>query len=66
MNQLEPVEYDQTHDLVDQCAANTPQSQHCGCIAQSVQSISELEHAVVVESPDRLLDVVTYLTPYNC
>ncbi|MFM7981559.1 MAG: hypothetical protein ACKPKO_19795, partial [Candidatus Fonsibacter sp.] len=39
--------YDQTHDLVDQCTADTPQSHQCGFIAQSVQSIDELKHAVV-------------------
>ena len=47
INQLEPVEYDQTHDLVDEYTANTPQSHQCGFIAQSVQSIDELKHAVV-------------------
>ncbi|MFM7983003.1 MAG: tail fiber domain-containing protein, partial [Candidatus Fonsibacter sp.] len=45
--QLEPVEYDQTYDLVDQYTADTPQSHQCGFIAQSVQSIDELKHAVV-------------------
>ncbi|MFM7983104.1 MAG: tail fiber domain-containing protein, partial [Candidatus Fonsibacter sp.] len=47
INQLEPVEYDQTHDLVDQYTADTPQYHQCGFIAQSVQSIDELKHAVV-------------------
>ena len=47
INQLEPVEYDPTHDLVDQYTADTPQSHQCGFIAQSVQSIDELKHAVV-------------------
>ncbi|MFM7985262.1 MAG: tail fiber domain-containing protein, partial [Candidatus Fonsibacter sp.] len=47
INQLEPVVYDQTYDLVDQYTADTPQSRHCGFIAQSAQSIDELKHAVV-------------------
>ena len=47
INQLEPVEYDQTYDLVDQYTSDTPQSHQCGFIAQSVQSIDELKHAVV-------------------
>ncbi|MFM7981019.1 MAG: tail fiber domain-containing protein, partial [Candidatus Fonsibacter sp.] len=42
INQLEPVEYDQTYDLVDQYTSDTPQSHQCGFIAQSVQSIDEL------------------------
>ncbi|MFM7988868.1 MAG: tail fiber domain-containing protein, partial [Candidatus Fonsibacter sp.] len=45
INQLEPVEYDQTYDLVDQYTSDTPQSHQCGFIAQSVQSIDELKHA---------------------
>ncbi|MFM7985205.1 MAG: tail fiber domain-containing protein [Candidatus Fonsibacter sp.] len=47
VNQLEPVEYDQTHESVDQYTADTQQSHQCGFIAQSVQSIDELKHAVV-------------------
>ncbi|MFM7981842.1 MAG: tail fiber domain-containing protein, partial [Candidatus Fonsibacter sp.] len=47
INRLEPVEYDQTHDMVDQYTADTPQSHQCGFIAQSVQAIDELKHAVV-------------------
>ena len=47
INQLEPVEYDQTYDMVDQYTSDTPQSHQCGFIAQSVQSIDELKHAVV-------------------
>ena len=47
INQLEPVEYDQTRGLVDQYTADTPQSLQCGLIAQSVQSTDELKHAVV-------------------
>ncbi|MFM7989596.1 MAG: tail fiber domain-containing protein, partial [Candidatus Fonsibacter sp.] len=47
INQFEPVEDDQTHDLVDQYTANTPESHQCGFVAQSVQSIDELKHAVV-------------------
>ncbi|MFM7980504.1 MAG: tail fiber domain-containing protein, partial [Candidatus Fonsibacter sp.] len=43
INQLEPVEYDQTNDLVDQYTSDTPQSRQCGFIAQSVQSIDELK-----------------------
>ncbi|MFM7977865.1 MAG: tail fiber domain-containing protein, partial [Candidatus Fonsibacter sp.] len=44
INKLEPVEYDQTHNLVDQYTADTPQ---CGFIAQLVQSIDELTYAAV-------------------
>ncbi|MFM7987879.1 MAG: tail fiber domain-containing protein, partial [Candidatus Fonsibacter sp.] len=47
IKQLEPVEYNQTYDLVDQYTADIPQSHQCGFIAQSVQSIDELKHAVV-------------------
>ncbi|MFM7982544.1 MAG: tail fiber domain-containing protein, partial [Candidatus Fonsibacter sp.] len=47
INKLEPVEYDQTFDLVDNYTQETPQSHQCGFIAQSVQSIDELKHAVV-------------------
>ena len=47
ITKLEPVEYDQTHDMVDQYTSDTPQSHQCGFIAQSVQSIDELKHAVV-------------------
>ena len=47
INQLEPVEYDQTYDLDDQYTSDTPQSHQCGFIAQSVQAIDELKHAVV-------------------
>ena len=34
ISKLEPVEYDQTHDLVDQYTADIPQSHQCGFIAQ--------------------------------
>ena len=47
INRLEPVEYDQTHDLVDEYTVETPQSHQCGFIAQSVQQIDELRHVVV-------------------
>ena len=47
INKLEPVEYDQTYDLVDAYTPETPQSHQCGFIAQSVQQIDELKHAVV-------------------
>ncbi|MFM7983206.1 MAG: tail fiber domain-containing protein [Candidatus Fonsibacter sp.] len=47
ISQLEPVEYDQTHNLVDQYTSDTPQSHQCGFIAQSVETIDELKHAVV-------------------
>ncbi|MFM7984198.1 MAG: tail fiber domain-containing protein, partial [Candidatus Fonsibacter sp.] len=39
INQLEPVEYDQSVDLVEQYTTDTPQSHQCGFIAQSVQKI---------------------------
>ncbi|MFM7983367.1 MAG: tail fiber domain-containing protein, partial [Candidatus Fonsibacter sp.] len=47
VNELEPVEYDQTYELVDQYTADTPQSHQCGFIAQSVETSDELKHAVV-------------------
>ena len=47
INKLEPVEYDQTYDLVDQFNEDTPQSHQCGFIAQKVQQIEELEYAVL-------------------
>ena len=43
---FEPVEYDQTYDLVDQYNEDTPQSHQCGFIAQQVQQIEALRHAV--------------------
>ncbi|MFM7984131.1 MAG: tail fiber domain-containing protein, partial [Candidatus Fonsibacter sp.] len=47
INKLEPVEYDQTYDLVNNYTQETPQSHQCGFIAQSVEKIDELKHAVV-------------------
>ena len=47
ISQLEPVGYDQTHNLVDQYTPDTPQSHQCGFIAQSVETIDEQTHAVV-------------------
>ncbi|MFM7985176.1 MAG: tail fiber domain-containing protein [Candidatus Fonsibacter sp.] len=47
INNIEPLEYDQTHDLVDQYTVDTLQSHQCGFITQSVQSIDELKRAVV-------------------
>ncbi|MFM7981224.1 MAG: hypothetical protein ACKPKO_18100, partial [Candidatus Fonsibacter sp.] len=47
INQLEPVEYDQTQDLVDQYTADTQQSHQCGFISQAAQSTDELKHTVV-------------------
>ncbi len=47
INRLEAVEYDQTYDLVDEYTVEAPQSHQCGFIAQSVQQIDELRHAVV-------------------
>ena len=46
INKLEPVEYDQTFDLVDTYTPDTPQSHQCGFIAQSVENIDELKHRV--------------------
>ncbi|MFM7985169.1 MAG: hypothetical protein ACKPKO_38205, partial [Candidatus Fonsibacter sp.] len=46
INKLEPDEYDQTVDLVEQYTTDTPQSHQCGFIAQSVQKIDELKHSV--------------------
>jgi len=47
INKLEPVEYDQTYDLVDTYTPETPQSHQSGFIAQSVERIAELKHAIV-------------------
>ncbi|MFM7981504.1 MAG: tail fiber domain-containing protein [Candidatus Fonsibacter sp.] len=47
IKKLEPVEYDQTSDLVNNYTQETPQSHQCGFIAQSVQKIDEFKHAVV-------------------
>ncbi|MFM7977968.1 MAG: hypothetical protein ACKPKO_01520, partial [Candidatus Fonsibacter sp.] len=47
IDRIEPVEYDPTHYLVDQYTSNTLQSHQRDFIAQSVQSIDELKHAVV-------------------
>ena len=43
---LEPVEYDQTFNLVEIYTPETPQSHQCGFIAQSVEKIEELKHIV--------------------
>ena len=40
------MDYDQTHDLVEQYTPDTPQSHQCGFIAQKVQQIDELKYAV--------------------
>ena len=47
INRLELVEYDQTIDLIEQYTEDTPQFHQCGFIAQKVQQIEELKHAVV-------------------
>ncbi|MFM7982485.1 MAG: hypothetical protein ACKPKO_24500, partial [Candidatus Fonsibacter sp.] len=47
INKLEPVAYDQTYYLVNKYTQETLQSHQCGFIAQSVQKIDELKHAVV-------------------
>ena len=47
INRLEPVEYDQTVDLIEQYTEDTPQFHQCGFIAQKVQQIEELKHVVV-------------------
>ncbi|MFM7979472.1 MAG: tail fiber domain-containing protein, partial [Candidatus Fonsibacter sp.] len=47
ITKLEPVEYDQIYELIDQYTPDTPQSHQCGCIAQSVEQIDELRYAVV-------------------
>ena len=42
INGLEPVEYDQTHDLVEQYTLDTPQSHQCDFKAQQVQQNNKL------------------------
>ena len=46
INKLEPLEYDQTQNIVDQFNENTPHTHQCGFIAQSIQKIDQLKHAV--------------------
>jgi hypothetical protein len=46
INKLEPLEYDQTQAIVDQFNENTPHIHQCGFIAQSIQEVEELKHAV--------------------
>jgi len=46
INSLEPVDYDQTFDLVEHYTKETPQSHQCGFIAQSVEKIEELKYIV--------------------
>ena len=48
INKLEPVEYDQSYELVDQYTTDLPQSHQCGFIAQEVEKIDKLKNAVVV------------------
>ena len=47
INRLEPVDYDQTVDLIEQYTEDTRQFHQCGFIAQQVQQIEEQKHAVV-------------------
>ena len=47
IRQLEPVECEHTYALVDQYNEDTPQAHQCGCIAQQVQQIEALRHAVL-------------------
>ena len=47
INKLEPLEYDQTQDIVDEFNENTPHIHQCGFIAQSIQEVDELKHAVM-------------------
>ena len=47
INRLEPVEYDQTIDLIEQYTEDIPQFHQCGFISQKVQQIEELKHVVV-------------------
>ena len=47
INKLEPLEYDQTQDIVDEFNENTPHIHQCGFIAQSIEQIDQLKHAVV-------------------
>ncbi|MFM7988783.1 MAG: tail fiber domain-containing protein, partial [Candidatus Fonsibacter sp.] len=47
INKLAPLEYDQIYELVEQYSPDVPQSHQYGFIAQSVEHIDELRHAVV-------------------
>ena len=44
---LETVEYDQPYNLEDQYITDTPQSHHCGFIAQAVQQTEELNASLI-------------------
>ena len=46
IGKLDPVEYDQTYDLIENYTPETPQSHQCGFIAQSIEKIDELKHIV--------------------
>ena len=47
INKLKPLEYDITQDIVDEFNENTPHIHQCGFIAQSIQEVDELKHAVM-------------------
>ncbi|MFM7978536.1 MAG: tail fiber domain-containing protein, partial [Candidatus Fonsibacter sp.] len=47
INKLEPLEYEQIYEFVEQYSPDAPQSHQGGFIAQSVEQIDELRHAVV-------------------
>ena len=57
INRLEPVEYDQTHDLVDHYTADAPQSHQCRFIAQQVQHIDELKYRKTLKNTNLQTDI---------
>ena len=65
ISRLKPVEYDQTHDLVEHTTPDTPQSHQCGFKAQRVQQIDELKYAVAGSNIDEQgKETIRYLN-YN-
>ena len=65
IHRLEPVEYDRTHDVVEQYLPDTPQSYQCGFIFQQAQQIDELNYAVAGgEIDEQGKETIRYLN-YN-
>ena len=45
INNWEPVNYDRTHNLVNQYTPDTPRYYQCGLVSQSVQKAGELNYS---------------------
>ena len=61
ISSLEPVEYDQTFDLVETYTPDTPQSHPCGIKLQSLQTTDELNYAVARRDNDEESNEHKYL-----